>query len=480
MSTDAVDSYRQCDALALAAMVKSGEATPVELTEIAIGLIETHNPSLNAVVYKDFDRALDRARRCSKEGMFAGVPFLIKDMATSWQDNPMSWSCPYLKDLVAPKDMLLTSRVRASGVIPLGNTHVPEVGWCLSSESKMYGATRNPWKEGISAGGSSGGSAAAVAVRAVPIADAGDAAGSIRVPAAYNGLIGLKPSRGRISFGPDQVDLFFGGGQLHCVSRTVRDSAAFLDVTSGTLPGEPYNQSAPDTSFLDSVRRDVERLRVGFSLSAPDGAPLHKAVSEAVEHTVAQLASLEHDPDEHDLVFDWSVAWKSYTDIIAVEMTGMFDHFAPIVGRPVTEGDVTPMIWSMLQYGRSLSALEYAHSIANVRAATVAISSQLDQFDVWVSPVVTTPPRPLGHLDMQEPDVHKYNEKMGADCVFTAPFNFSGLPAMSVPMGMSDGGLPIGVQLVARHGDEATLFAVAAQLESLEGWDKKAPPAVHS
>lgn len=472
------ETYPKCDALALAELLKTGEVAPVELTEIAIGLIEAQNPKLNAVVFKDFERALDRARDCKKEGIFAGVPYLIKDMATSWQDNPMTWSCPYFADLVSPADMLLTSRVRASGVIPLGNTHVPEVGWCLSSESTMYGVTRNPWKEGISAGGSSGGSAAAVAARVVPIADAGDAAGSIRLPASYNGLVGLKPSRGRISFGPNQVDLFCGGGQLHCVSRSVRDSAAFLDVTSGTLPGEPYNQPAPATSFLDSVGRDVGQLKIGFTLCSPDGAALDHQVSRAVRHTVDQLGSLQHHIVEHDLDFEWPEAWKRYTDVIAVEMASMFDHFAPVVGRSVSEQDVTPTIWSMIQYGHSLSGVEYADSVASVRGATVQIASQLDQFDVWVCPVVTTPPRPIGHWDMQEPDIHKYNERMGLDCVFTAPFNWSGLPAMSVPMGMTDDGAPIGVQLVARHGDEATLFAVAAQLEALEGWDKKAPPGV--
>ncbi len=470
-------SYEDYDALGLAALVRRGEVRPLELLDEAIDRIERHNPRLNAVVSKAYDRAREQAEICRKDGVFAGVPFLIKDMVTAWEGNPMTWSCPYFKDLVLPFDMVLTRRLRESGLLPVGNTHCPELGWSLSSESALYGVTQNPWKHGVSAGGSSGGSAAAVTARMTPIADASDAAGSIRVPAAFNGLVGLKPSRGRITLSPNGVDLFCGGAQVHCVSRTVRDSAAFLDVTCGGLTGEPYVLPKPETSFLDSTAIEAKNLKIGFTLSSPDGASQHGEVSAAIEKTLKLLESSSRDVQEFDLKLDFAEVWQQYTDVIAVQTAALFGNMAPLVGREVTQADVSPTIWSMLRYADTINGEQHSNDVEGLRKAAIEIATLLCEFDVFVCPVLNIPPPPLGRWSMDDPDIHHYNTaKMMPDCVFTAPFNIAGLPAMSVPVHMSADGLPVGVQLVARHGDEASLFQVASQLEQIEQWQNRRPP----
>ena len=467
--------YDQYDALGLAALVKRGEVSAVELVEAAINRIELYNRQLNAVVFKDFERALVLAGKCSSQGIFAGVPFLIKDMVTAWQGNPMTWSCAYFKDLISPQDMVLTARLRSAGLVPLGNTHVPEIGWSLSSESSMYGVTHNPWRADVTAGGSSGGSGAAVAARMVPIADASDAAGSIRVPASNNGLVGLKPSRGRTTLAPNAVDLFCGGAAVHCVARTVRDSAAFLDVTCGGIEGEPYVLSKPEISFLDAANKAPGQLRIGFTLSSPDGEPLHAEVQSAVKKTVQALQACGHELEEYDLQFDFPNTWQHYCNLVAVHTAALFADMQPVIGHAVTEQEVSPTLWSMLQQAQGLNALQHAADINAVRLSSVEITGELRPFDVFVCPVLNNPPRPLGHWSMTECSIDRYNRNMMPDCVFTAPFNVAGLPAMSVPVHMSADGLPIGVQLVARHADEITLFQVAGQLESIEKWHQRGP-----
>jgi amidase len=475
MTAPIISEYDKFDALGLADLVKRREVTAAELVNESIRRIELYNEDLNAVVSHDFERALTEAKLCPSTGVFSGVPFLVKDMVTSWKENPMSWSCPYFKDLVSPADMVLTSRLRSSGLIPIGNTHVPELGWSLSSESEMYGVTHNPWHQDVTAGGSSGGSAAAVAARMVPIADASDAAGSIRVPASNNGLVGLKPSRGRITLSPNTVDLFCGGAQVHCVSRTVRDSAAFLDVTCGGLQGEPYLLPDPSTSFLNSIHNTPSRLRVGFTLSSPSGEPLHNEVKKSIEKTVRVLEALGYEVEEYDLKFDFAKMWSNYCDVVAVHTAALFDSMAPVVGHAVSEKEVSPTIWSMLQKANEIGSVKHAEDVDGVRLASVEIAEELHALDIFICPVMTNPPRKLGHWNMNEPDIDHYNENMMWDCAFTAPFNVSGQPAISVPMHWTDDGLPVGVQLVGRHGDEALLFQLAAQLELQEKWHQRAP-----
>jgi amidase len=472
-----VGEYEGMDALALAALVKRGETTAAELVELAIGRIEALNPKLNAVIWKGYEQARATAAGPLPDGPFRGVPYLLKDLAVAWQGVPVTNTCAYLKDFVAQGDMEYAARIKRAGFVLVGKTNSPENGWSLSTEPKLFGPTLNPWKAGITAGGSSGGSAVAVATRIVPLADASDGAGSIRVPASNNGLVGLKPSRGRVTLGPDLVDFWCGGGVFLCVSRSVRDTAAYLDAVAGGLPGEPYPHAAPARPFLEEAGREPGCLKIAFTTRATDGGAVHDEVQAGVRATAKLLAELGHDVVERDFAFDFNAMWKDYTRMAAVQTAMFFGWFAGPVGRPVTAADVEPTTWAIIERGRSVSGVQHSADVEAVRGWSRRIATECAPFDAWLTPVQPQPYRPLGHWDMSEPDIDRYNANMGVDCAFTAPFNVSGQPAIAVPLHMSRDGAPFGVQLVGRYSGEATLIALAGQLERARPWADRRPPA---
>ncbi len=470
-----MDAYGSYDALGLATLVKSGEVTPLELVEEAISRIEALNPRLNAVIYRNFDDARRRATEELPAGPFQGVPYMIKELATMWEGVPQTNSSRYFKGFVAPADSEISARLKRAGVIHVGNTNAPEFGWALTTEPEMYGRTNNPWAEGISPGGSSGGSAAAVAARILPIAEASDAAGSIRGPASQCGLVGLKPSRGRSTLAPGQADFFYGAAHFLCVSRTVRDTAAFLDVTSGELPGDPYNTPPPARPWLEETQVQPGRLRIGFTVADPHGRPVHPEVVTAVRNTAKLLESLGHHVEEHDMTIDADAAWKTYNRITAVQTAMVYDSVAPFIGHTVTPEEVSPTIFAIIERGRSLTGVEHSTDVEQQRLFSRAIASDIAAYDVFLAPTLTQPPRPFGFWDMSEPDIDAYNAKW-TDAVYLYLFNISGQPAMSLPMHWSADGLPIGVQIVGRPTDEATLIRVAAQLEAAQPWIDRLPP----
>lgn len=471
-----MSEYEALDGLGLAALVKRGEVSAVELVETAIAKIEALNPKLNAVIWKNYERARAAAAAPLPDGPFRGVPFLLKDLAVAWEGVPVTNACAYLKDFVAPKDSEYAARIKRAGFVLVGKTNAPENGWSLSTEPKLYGPTLNPWKAGITAGGSSGGSAAAVAARILPLADASDGAGSIRVPASNNGLIGLKPSRGRVTLAPDLVDFWHGGGLFLCVSRSVRDTGAYLDAVSGGLPGEPYPHAEPERPFVEEAGREPGRLKIAFTVRALDGGEVHAEVRAAVQDTARLLQSLGHEVVERDFSFDYDAMWKVYTRMAAVQTAMFFGWFAGAVGRPVTKDDVEPTTWAIIERGRSVGGVQHAADIEAVRNFSRQIATECEPFDAYLMPVQRQPHRPMGYLDMSEPDIDRYNEKMGADCIFTAPFNVSGQPAIAVPLHMSKDGAPFGVQFAARYGGEALLLRLAGQLERARPWADRRPP----
>lgn len=470
-----MEAYGSYDALGLAALVKAGEVTPLELVEEAIQRIEAVNPQLNAVIYKNFDDARRQATEGVPDGPFQGVPYMIKELATMWAGIPQTNSCRYFKDFVAPADSEITARLKRAGVVLVGKTNAPEFGWALTTEPDMYGRTNNPWREGISPGGSSGGSAAAVAARILPLAEASDAAGSIRGPASQCGLVGLKPSRGRATLGPMQADFFYGAAHFLCVSRTVRDTAAFLDVTSGALPGDPYNTPAPARPWLEETGSEPGRLRIGFTTADPHGRPVHDECVAAVRNAAKLLESLGHDVEEHDMEIDADTAWRTYNRVTAVQTAMVYDGAAPFIGHTVTADEVSPTIFGIIERGRSLSGVEHSTDIEQFRLHSRAIASDLAAYDVFLTPTLTQPPRPFGFWDMSEPDIDAYNAKW-TDAVYLYLFNISGQPAMSLPLHWSADGVPIGVQMVGRPTDEATLIRLAAQLEKAQPWIDRRPP----
>jgi amidase len=467
-------TYADSDALGLAALVRKGEVSPVETVEAAVTLIERLNPQLNAVIHKLYDMGRKAAPTVDRNAPFAGVPFLLKELASMWEGAPLTNSSAFLKDQVATVDSEATRRIKAAGMLLVGKSNAPENGWSITTEPKLYGTTHNPWKAGITPGGSSGGSAAAVAARMVPIGEASDGAGSIRVPASCCGVVGLKPSRGRVTLAPFG-DYWYGSAYFLCATRTVRDTAAYLDALAGSVPGDPYTPPTPDVSWLHLASRAPKKLRAGFTVTPPNGTAIDPQVKATVLATVKTLEGMGHTVEEHDMAMDGDAAWKLYTHMTPVETAALFDWMETVIGRPVTPDAVEPVTWAIIQRGRSISGVQHANDIGQLRQLSHAIAADLQPYDIFVTPTLTQLPRPLGYYDMTMTDLDAYNAKW-ADSVFMFPFNLSGLPAISLPVGWSAEGIPMGVQLVGRYGDEATVLAASTQLEQAMPWRDRRPP----
>lgn len=474
----AFSEYGDYDAVGLAALVRAGDVSASEVLEEAIARTAAVNPQLNFLAHEAFDVARRAAADPGlPDGPLKGVPWLVKELASSWGGQPFTNCSPYLKDVVAPGDSVLIARMKAAGMIPFGKSTSPEQGWALATESALHGITRSPWNLSRTPGGSSGGAAAAVASRVLPMADASDGGGSIRVPAANCGLVGLKLARGRITLAPDVVDFWCGGATLHCVSRTVRDTALLLDVTAGALPGEPYALARPTRAFAAEVGAAPGRLRIALVTDTPvGGTPLDAEIARAVVDAGALMESLGHHIDSAPVPYDYLSLAHSYMDIVAVQTAAFFDSMAAVVGRPATRADMAPLYWTMVTKGRSFSAVDHSNQIESMRQQCRTLLSKMAAYDAWLMPTVPMLPRTHGYYDMAL-DVDTYNDtRMGPDCCYTAPFNASGSPAISVPMSWSTDGLPIGVQFVGRDGDEATLIRIAAQIEAARPWLARRPP----
>lgn len=469
-----VETYTQSDGLALGALVRKGEVSPAELVEAAVAAIETVNPALNAVIHKLYDMGRAQAPTVDKEAPFAGVPFLLKELASAWKGAPNTSASAYLKDVVAEDDMEVVRRIKRAGLVLVGKSNAPENGWSIATEPKLYGATVNPWNDAVTAGGSSGGTAAAVAARMVPVAEASDAAGSIRVPASCCGVVGLKPSRGRITLAPF-ADVWHGSAYFFCNTRTVRDSAAYLDAVAGWLPGDPYTPPRPERSWLALSREAPRRLRIGYSMTPPAGLPLHDDVRRTMQQTLTVLEGLGHDVEEKHMALDFEAAWKTYTHMSCVQTAAIYEWMAPLVGRPVTADDVEPITWAIIERGRATDGVRHIADVEAVRQIGRSVAMDLADYDIFLTPTLTQLPRPVGYYDMAMTDLDAYNA-LWTDAFFMFPFNMSGQPAISLPLGMSQDGIPIGVQAVGRYGDEAAVLALAAVLEQEMPWAGRKPP----
>lgn len=466
------DLYRSSDAVALAGHVRAGDVTAAELIDAAIRAIDALNPPLNAVIHR-----LDGMARAQVaggvSGPLAGVPYLLKELASSWTGAPVTNSSRYLRDQVATDDSVVVSRIKAAGLVLVGKSNAPENGWSIGTEPVLYGPTLNPWDAGVTPGGSSGGTAAAVAAGMVPLGESSDGAGSIRVPASCCGVVGLKPSRGRVTLAP-LADYWMGGAYFLCNSRTVRDTAAYLDAVAGGLPGDPYPCPLPDRPFADLAREVPKGLRVGFTVTDPTGNPVHPDVAVVVRATARALEAQGHHVTEHDMVTDLGQLWRSYADMTVVEAAGFWDWMETVTGCPVTQQDVEPVTWAIITRGRATMATVHAGRVEQLRQMGRAIVAELLPFDVYLTPTLTQPPRPVGYFDMSLTDLDAYNA-LWADAIFMSPFNVSGQPAMSLPLGMA-GPWPVGVQVVGRPGDEATVLQVASLLEQVMPWRDRHPP----
>jgi amidase len=471
------DETAWLDATAQAELVRSGAASPVELVDGAIARIEKLNPELNAVIHPLFERARADAAGSVPDGPFRGVPMLLKDLGAELAGTPYCEGLAFAGDYHSTADQELTTRFLRAGLVICGKTNTPELGILPTTEPHRFGASHNPWNTLHSTGGSSGGSAAAVASGMVPLAHANDGGGSIRIPASCCGLVGLKPTRARVSLGPNYGDMMGGLVAEHVVTRSVRDSAAVLDAVAGPVPGDPY--WAPPLrgeSFLAAVGAAKKPLRLAIMTSSPTGSDVHPDCVLAAEQSAALCESLGHAVDVSTLSVDGDLFTEHFVNMWAGANAWAIVDWEARVGRTATEEDVEPLTWALVTLGRSIDAAHYLRSVQELQKLSRTIARYFEEIDVLITPTLAEPPAPLGTFE-SPPDNPLHGLFRAATYVpFTPPFNVTGQPGISLPLHWNAEGLPIGVQFVGRFGDEETLLTLAGQLEEAAPWAGRRPP----
>jgi len=464
------------DALAQAELVRRRQATPLELVDAAIARIDKANPAINAVVLPMYELARAEAARPPGDGPFAGVPFLLKDFLAEYAGVRFTEGTAYLRDFVSDHDTELVARYRRAGLIVVGKTNTPELAVGPTTEPRLFGPTRNPWDPTRTAGGSSGGAAAAVAARMVPMAHGNDAGGSIRVPAACCGVFGLKPTRARNPLGPRYGDIMTGLVAEHALTLSVRDSAALLDATAGPDVGDPYSAPQPARPFRQEVGAPPGRLRIAFSTRPIMGGEVHADCVAAVHGAARLCAALGHDVVEAAPAVDGERLFRAFTGVLAAGFTWGIDDWQRRTGRAPTPELFEPFVWAFTGRGRELSAPDYLSLLQDLQQISRDIGRFFLAHDVWLTPTLGEPPVPLGTFRYEGGDPFAVRRRMAAFTPFTYVANVTGQPAMSVPLGETDGGLPVGTHWLGRFGDEATLFRLAAQLEAARPWAPRRPP----
>jgi amidase len=490
----AIQGYDALDATALAELVRKKELHPTELVEESISRIEAVNPKLNAVVHKMYEQARKAAAGPLPQGPFSGVPFLVKDLDGYLAGEPYAGGCRALVGFVPDHDSELMARFRRAGVIFVGKTATPELGILGVTEPALNGPTRNPWNPEHTPGGSSGGSAACVAARVVPMAHGGDGGGSIRIPASACGLFGLKPTRARNPLGPDVGEGWGGFVQQHVLTRSVRDSAAMLDATHGADPGAPYAAPPPARPFLQEVGTAPGRLRIAFSTGSLFGKHVHPDCKAAVQDAVKLCQELGHELVEDAPRFDREELVRAYLVNIAANTTVQMDEIARQMGKPVNADDVEPTTWALVQLGTILTAADLQRARNTMHRAGRLMAAFHERYDLFLDATLAYPPVRIGELAPRsaelaalallrklplKPVFLKLLDELAGNSLERTPntqlFNQTGQPAMSVPLYWNAAGLPVGVQFSARFGDEATLFRLASQLEQARPWAGRKP-----
>lgn len=471
-----VTEYVTFDAVGLAELVAKGEVTPAELEAAAREAADAVNPRINAVV--ETWPADDEPTPGSTP--LAGVPFLIKDIGVTMAGRRSELGSRLAAGNVAGADSSLMARFRRAGLVTFGRTATPELAYSITTEPALYGPTRNPWDPERSAGGSSGGAGAAVAAGVVPIAHATDAAGSLRIPAACNGLFGMKPTRGRVSMGPD-VDETFSGLAVHgSVSRTVRDSAALLDRMRGPEPGDPYFAQQPSRPYAEEVTRSPGTLRIGVLTQGWGGRRTGAPVADALARTVRLLESLGHRVTETEV--DLGAGWEEFVlanaRLSTANLTASVDELAAAFGRPVDATTLEPATLAGYHYGQRVSGAQFVAALAIRNRVARSLARYFDTQDILLTPTLPELPMPLGAYaeGAEALDGLGWIDRLNDRSPFTMAFNVAGTPAMSVPVTADAGtGLPIGMQFAAGYGLEGRLFRLAGQLERASPWSGRTP-----
>jgi amidase len=469
--------YADYDGLGLAQLVKTGKTTPAELVEASIERIERHNGTLNAVVHKAYDEARATAAGDLPEGPFKGVPFLIKDLGAQVKGWPRTSGSMFAQVAADEGDSELVRRYRASGVVLVGKSNTPEFGIPGVTTSRRLGKCSNPWDTTRISGGSSGGAASATAAGLVPLAHASDGLGSIRIPAACCGLVGMKTTRDRNPNGGEDYDRAIGFSVDHVVSRTVRDSAAMLDATGYPEPASPYASPAKERPYLDEVGRVPGKLRILWSAETPNGKPISPEVQAKLEETAETLRALGHEVVEGGLGVDYRTLYRAQALVSASNFAAGMRRWIEKIGHEPAEGEIEGLARRGFEAGQRITGEQAMWGWQQLRLMNRQILRVFEDIDVYLTPVLGTVPPKHEFLDTLTDDLKSFDKAQSQTFPFTPPFNFTGQPSLSLPLHQSaEGGLPIAMQFTGRYADEGTLFRLAGQLEKEMPWKDRRPP----
>ncbi|MFZ2140773.1 MAG: amidase [Xanthobacteraceae bacterium] len=469
--------YRAYDAIGLAQLVRQRDVSSAELADVALAAIERLNPQLNAVIRIIDGRArtLAGADHLTPEALFRGVPFLLKDSGVSVASVPTEYGSRYFKGYTRPYDSEIVRRYKQAGFAILGKTNLSELGSSCSCETMATATMHNPWDLNRIPGISSGGSAAAVAAGLVPAAYATDAGGSIRGPAAWCGLVGLKPSRGRMTYAPDAGEQWSGLATQHVVTRTVRDSAAILDCTAGSVAGDPYCAPPPERNFLTEVTSNPGSLRIGFSATGPNGKPFEAETRAGLLRCAKILEELGHRVEEVSPHWDHALIGEIMGCVAACAVTELVTRHERETGIEPSSDNLEHTNVTLLAMGRRLSAFDLLAAREKINRVSRSFAAFFDTHDIWLTPTMGDVAPPVGYLDSNSPDVTLLLQRFSEFYRFNSVYNVSGLPAITLPLHSSDLGLPIGMMFGAGYGKEGVLFRLAGQLERAADWSDQHP-----
>jgi len=487
--------YRTCDALGLAELVRSGQISPEEVLTAARERAAAVNDRLNAVIHPAYREAEAQLSRGLPDGPFKGVPFLVKDLGLHWAGQPLRSGSQGYEGYRSKTDSFLIRRYREAGLVLIGKTNTPEFGLTPYTEPAHFGPTRNPWDTSRTAGGSSGGSAAAVAAGIVPMATASDGGGSIRIPASCCGLVGLKSSRGLLSLGPHRAEHWAGAVVEGCNSRTIRDTAAFLDMAAAFEPGDPYPSPARPSSYHRLLNQKIPPLRIGFSTAHPLGHPLDDACVRAVQQTAQLLEELGHKVEEVPLPIQRTDLTEVFVTMVAGQASATVREMSQAMGRKPSPAQVEPSTFALFLLGRKLSAAEYAFQRQrwNDIGRRMAVFHQ--EYDVLLTPTASRRPFPIGSLEpsagerrliglinslrlgsLAAANIEQLAEKVFSYIPYTPLANMTGQPSLSLPLHWSEDQLPVGVLFTGPIGQDGLLLQLGGQLEQARPWKDKHPP----
>ena len=460
------NEYSALDGLGLAQLIQQGEVTASEALETAQSLLEEKNSSLNAMVLPMNTEATQTIEAGLPNGSFTGVPFALKDLGMQYKGVVTSNGSRLFQDNVATHDSTLVQRYKAAGLVICGKSNTPEFGLATTTEPALFGPTHNPWRHGYSSGGSSGGASALVAAGILPMAHASDGGGSIRIPASCCGLVGLKPTRGRVPLGPAQLEGWGGLSTTHAITKSVRDSAALLDISAGPESGSPYYVPAPSESFFHLANRPLTQQKIGLCLTTFNGSDLDPEVLEITKASARHLENMGHFVELIEVGVNTDNVREAHGVVAISHVGAMLNAKQAEIGRAITQEDIELGSWQNYQYAKEITGTDYAAAVAMIHQHGRVIDRLLCEFDYLLTPTMACLPLAHGRIDMMAEDPSTYSALLFQTLGFTALFNDTGHPAISVPMGMSKNDLPVGSQLIAGTGEEGKLLQLAGQIEA--------------